>query len=145
MIESLPQYVAVVGAVVSVFGAAISVFLNWIKTREWWASRTHLSVTTITRGSEEVGHDILLINNSTTHVFVYSFDIVSANEKDNEASIVHSLFSLQDSFWLKKIEPRTAEILNFSEGNYFNEKPKKGRNYLRLWIVGRAEPLWLPI
>jgi hypothetical protein len=126
----------------AVWGAILSTALGVIRVIEYLSTRAKLELSPILRSDEELGHDILIKNNSTVPVTIHYMDVVRANKAYDESSMLH-LVHFDDNHILFKIEPRGAHSVTFSENEYF--PTKKGPIFLRLWIVGRKKPLWLRI
>lgn len=107
--------------------------------------RAAVEAVALFRGHVELGHDILLINTSAEPILIYSFDIVDAATKGDEEKGFEWVFHLEDNLVQKRLEPKESWKLNFNEGDWFPMEPSKGTYFLRVWLAGSKQPIWLDI
>jgi hypothetical protein len=134
---------------IALWGAGVSTALGIIKLIEFKRTFVRVEASWVLRSHEEIGHDVLILNNSAQPIFVTYFDIVRAKRKWLRRSVTNVEFSLEDEHAAYRIEPFGAKKLNFSEGDYFPTTSKRaekfGPLYVRVWLGGRKKPIWLRV
>ncbi|WP_454644522.1 hypothetical protein [Bradyrhizobium liaoningense] len=107
--------------------------------------RAQVEAVPLLRSHVEIGHDILLINTSDEPILIYSFDIIDAAKKGDNEKNFNWVFHLEDNLVEIRLEPKQSYKLNFNEGDWFPMEPSKGRYFLRLWLAGTQDPIWIDI
>jgi hypothetical protein len=132
---------------IAFWGAGISTALAIIKLVEFRRTFTRVEANWVLRGHEEIGHDVLILNNSAQPIFITSFDVVRAKRKWLKRTVTKVEFSLEDQHAAYRIESFGAKELNFSEADYFPATSKRtekfGPLYLRIWLGSSKRPVWL--
>src|SRR5215211_3311378 len=103
----------------ALWGAGVSTALGVIKLIEFKRTFVRVEASWVLRGLEEIGYDVLILNNSAQPIFVAYFDVVRARRKWLGRMVSKVEFSLEDQHAAYRIEPFGAKKLNFSEGDYF--------------------------
>ena len=134
MLESVP-----------VFGLLRSGYflLTNLKRRLW--PRTPVEAIPLLRDHVEYGHEIMLINTSDEPILIYSMDVVDAAKKGDETQKFDYVFHLEDNLLNIRLERKESHTFYFSEGDFFPIKPSNGKYFIRVWLGGRKDPLWLDI
>src|SRR5262245_25608376 len=121
---------------IAIAGFGISLVLAIIKFLEYSRTKVSLKSTYIWRGSAEIGNSVLIMNESTLPVCIYNYEIVA-----KKVNSVVCLVDNEDSFSVIKIEALSAYELTFLENNHFSLSGKQGTVFIKLWIVGRRNPV----
>ncbi len=134
MIESIP-----------LGGAFQIVIFAWKKLRARFFPRKPLDAITLLRDHVELGHEVLLVNTSDEPILIFEYDIVDAARAGDEEKNFEYVVRLEDDLLNIRLEPKQAYRFGFSEGEFFPLTPKNGNYFMRVWMHGHKEPVWVKL
>ncbi|MEN3758352.1 hypothetical protein ACEUBN_17430 [Aeromonas veronii] len=122
-----------ISLLLGVWGALLSTILFVLKLYEVWGQRFQIEVSSITRSSVELGHDISIKNLSSKPVLLEYLELYSKKGWFPFSKCSY-IWSPEDSCLDARIEPFGKKTYNFNQGDYFSLSDKKV--YMRLYFAG---------